>query len=67
MGRPRKYPIQSLKVGESVLLPWLAGQRPNWEANQQPMHNSIYQEQRRFNKKFRKEGSAKGLFVTRIK
>jgi hypothetical protein len=64
-GRPRKYHIHNLAVGESTTIPWRIN--ASGERDQKPVLNSIFQEQRRFGKKFNTESTLTGLRVTRVK
>jgi hypothetical protein len=66
VGRPRKYPINDLAVGQSIILPWCVDNR-GVRTDQKSMHVAIHQEERKFQKKFRTQGSPAGLVVTRIK
>lgn len=65
-GRPRKYPIHILGIGDSILLPWLLDPKGSRSTHQQPIHDAIKQEQRRFGKKFKKEYQVYGVLVTRV-
>jgi len=63
-GRPRKYPINTLEVGESLIIPWRVDKR-GMPGDQKPIYNAIQQEQRRFKKKFEWKPQARGVLVIR--
>lgn len=66
-GQPRKYPIGDLAVGAKVLLPWPKFPDGRLDAKTTAsMNRSIDQEQRRYGKKFHRQGFGRGLEVTRI-
>lgn len=63
-----KYPIQDLKVGESITLSWQVNGfgRPDVNKNNS-MNRAIRQEEKRKDKKFERYPSAAGLRLVRIK
>lgn len=65
-GRPRKYPLNSLAVGESVIIPWRLT-ADGRIGNQKPIHDSIKQEERRYDRQFKTQGEKDGILVTRVR
>lgn len=68
IGRPPLYPVQNLKVGESMILPWfpaLPSGYPDVSKNR-GMNIAIVAYAKRTNKKFFREGRGPGLLVTRV-
>ena len=65
---PRKYPIDQIEIGGSIILPWPITEdgRERDSAVIHSMQCCVYQEERRFGKKFRMSGHPKGLLVERI-
>jgi hypothetical protein len=67
MAAHRKYNIQDLNVGETVLLNWRTGHDgTHMTANQLPLHIAVWREEKKHQKKFRREPCGMGLRVTRI-
>ncbi len=64
-GRPVKYPIQDMVIGEERLIPWRVDAAGNRLSNR-PITNAICQEQRLKKKKFAWKAQPLGLVVTRI-
>lgn len=66
-GRPAKYPIHRLEVGESVTLPWVGWTMRDRCLWAQRVANSVCKEQRVRGKRFIKSGSYQGMVITRVK
>ena len=65
-GRPRKYPIHTLEVGGSIVIPWLRDPKTGY-INQTPLLDCLKQERRRFGKEFYTSPVQDGLKVTRVR
>lgn len=67
MGRPVKYPVDQLAVGESVTLPWhMTPTGEGDERRNKSMNTAVSNHARREGKVFRREPTAAGLRVTRL-
>ena len=65
-GRPPKYPISHLNVGESTLLPWVRDELGR-ATNAQLIYNSIAQHGRLHFKAFQTTQTPDGMMVLRVK
>lgn len=66
MGQPRKYPIGNLLPLESVVLPWLEDDHGRKRKCQKALTSCVYQEMKRYGKRFNMLGTPAGLKVTRL-
>ena len=67
IGRPALYPVQTLEVGQSLILAWHtlpSGYRD--EARNKGMNVAIQSYAKRTNKRILREGTPRGLRVTRL-
>jgi hypothetical protein len=65
-GRPRKWPLDRLKVGESLILPWLNDAKGQRRLNQKVLHVMVWRAARRTGFRLLWAGDHPGLRVTRI-
>lgn len=64
-GRPRRYPIDFIKIGQTFLLDWETLDLKKIPPRRRLMLAAIRQEIRRHNKDFRVRTAACGLYITR--
>lgn len=65
--RSRKYSINLLEIGESVVLPWESEDKAEIFVERMRMARCIDQERRVFGKKFKTRARPDGLWVIRLK
>lgn len=67
VGRPKKYDVSNLAIGESVLIPWNEKKGTHIGVSQKAIYVAIWREERTSGKKFVRAGRGLGVMVTRIK
>lgn len=65
-GRPRKYPVQLLAVGEYMIIPWGVDDRGVRLPDQGRIYCAVRQEARRYAKRFECKPVAAGVHVRRV-
>lgn len=67
MARARRYPIRDLRVGDSVLIPWVEDGAGEVAKDQDRIHAALRQEQRRRGVTFERRAEPAGLRVKRVR
>lgn len=66
-GRPRKYPLDQLEIGQSTVIPWREDEFGRRLKNQDPLRCAVQQDERRSGRQFLRVPLPSGLQVTRMK
>lgn len=65
-GRPRRYDLEGLQVGQSLTLAWRRDEAGETLPSQEALHQGVRREEKRLGQRFDRASRPAGLVVTRV-